>query len=108
MSFEGFIIDTSVCLVELKSELPIDFFKAMDEISFTTMMGNVECIFLDRIGRVMKKSEFQFVELLFWQCSGKPFIAFFSLLEQWMYWVAIDNDKLWEQVDLLEGENDES
>lgn len=108
MNIEGFIIDTSVCLVEIKGNLPIAFYEPMDEITFTTMMGNVENIFLDRFGRVMIKSEFQFVELLFWQTVGKPFVAFFTLLEQWMYWVAIDNDKLWEQVEMIEGENDEN
>lgn len=108
MNLEGFVIDTNVCLVELKGELPIGFYERLEPCVFTTMMGNVEVIFLDRIGRVMSKSEFQFVELLFWQNVEKPMIAFFSILEQWLYWVSLDSNKLWEQVDLLEGEDDES
>lgn len=108
MSFEGFIIDTNVCLVELKGELPIGFYERLDPCVFNVMKDNIKVIFLDRFGRVMNENEIQFVEVLFWQCIDRPIVAFFSMLEQWMYWTTLNTDKLWEQVDLLEGEDDES
>lgn len=110
MNLEGFIIDTPVCIVELKSEIPVAFYERLDPCVFNTMMGNVELVFVDRLERTMNKSEWQFVECLFWQCVEKPVINFFSMLEQWLYWVGLDANKLWEYVELLEteGENDES
>lgn len=108
MNIEGFIIDTTVCMVELKGELPIGFYEPMDEITFATMISQVDVMFADKFDREMSIQEKQFVQLLFWQTVGKPFVAFFSMLEQWMYWVAINNDKLWEQVEMIEGENDEN
>jgi hypothetical protein len=105
MSLEGFIIDTNVCMVELKSEVPMAFYEEMKEVCFNTLMGQVDAIFIDKFGREMSVNEKQFVQLLFWQSVGKPFITFFSILEQWMYWLAID----WQRVVMLsEGENDES
>lgn len=110
MSLEGFIIDTTVCIVELKSEVPMAFYEALDEASFNIMISQVEKMFLDGMERKMTVNEKQFVQLLFWQCVGKPNITFFSLLEQWMYWLNID----WQRVEMLseqmmeEGENDES
>lgn len=110
MNLDSFIIDTSTCIVELKNEVPMAFYETMDGVSFSILIEKVDEMFVNSLERKMTANEKQFVQLLFWQCVGKPHITFFSLLEQWMYWLPID----WKRVEMFademmeEGENDES
>jgi hypothetical protein len=94
---DDFVIETAVCTVALKNGVPRGFYYVLDADS-DLIMKHANEIFLSRFGRAMDDSEICFVEDLYNQCEGKPAIAFFSLLEQWIYWHKFDTDKFLEAV----------